>query len=277
MEGIVRNRAHEGVADALIFIVALGDAYSAGPYEKYAAAKTKTDGSFYVDTAPETDSVFWAYHPAYAPSSVTVLPRVANPTKVEITLADGGSVEGLITIDGYALTDNPYGYETRANIEIRNLDSPELGRLHMNSGLESSFERTNVTPGLVEITALLRRQQSGSLYATRSLTQRLQIVEGEIARIDFNFAEGDSGIEGMVFTQGQAYRKTVISAEWRRSDESLERFQTQTDGLGYYRLDGLPLELAAIRVAPAGSSGERLVPIQWVRGVLVPMDIDLRH
>ncbi|MBI4560189.1 MAG: carboxypeptidase regulatory-like domain-containing protein [Candidatus Hydrogenedentes bacterium] len=105
VEGIVRDTAGHGIADAHVFPG--GSADRQVPTET--SVTSGPDGTFHLEQiAPQTVAI-WATHPEYATGSIEVALRPGATNRVEITLSRPGIIEGRVLHDGQPIENGRVG------------------------------------------------------------------------------------------------------------------------------------------------------------------------
>ena len=219
------------------------------------------DGSFRLDTLPETTMRIYASHPAFAVGSAEVRDAGMGPTQLKIVLGDGGALEGIVRRSGEPLTGQSIMVlnETRKNLQLTDNRTDNQGW----------FRLDHLTPGLY------------TLYTSideHSRTQYLdaEVEDGMITGVDFDFDETDNAVEGIVLLNGEQPSSLSVRAEIR-TEIGLEKISTRFLRTGEYILTNLPLGEAEVTVHASQSDGFRASGsfMVSIAGGVIRHDLDL--
>ncbi|MBI4556550.1 MAG: carboxypeptidase regulatory-like domain-containing protein [Candidatus Hydrogenedentes bacterium] len=105
VEGIVRDAAGHGIADAQVF--------PGGSADRETLTETSVasgpDGTFHLEQISPQTVAIWATHPQYATGSTEVALRPGVTNRVEITLSRPGIIEGRVLHDGQPIENGRVG------------------------------------------------------------------------------------------------------------------------------------------------------------------------
>jgi hypothetical protein len=239
LAGRVVDTSGKGVGGAHIF---LGAVPHESQRDRQQRATSSGDGSFRLTSLPAGQVQISASHPKYAPKTVTanLTPRVEN--RVEIALSTGGTVEGLVTLDGKPFAGASINAMTRNGTGQQGAQTDAQGRYRI-AGLPDGPFHLNPTlnaPGV----------------PFRSKTVQIEITEGYVTEMNFNFVSGSSTIEGTIYEapnqplRGQANINVTVQI----ADGSSEYSGAQTDGSGGFLIEGVPAGQAKLQLYLQGRS-----------------------
>ena len=219
------------------------------------------DGSFRLDTLPETLTRIYASHPAFAVGSADVRATGAGPTRLKIVLGNGGAIEGLVRWAGEPLTAQSIQIldETGKNLQLTDNRTDSEGRYRID----------HLAPGLYTIYTYMDG-------ASRSQHLDAEIAEGMVTEVNFDFDETDNAIEGTILMNGERPYSLSVRAEVR-TDFGIEKFNTGPFRTGEYILTNLPIGEAEVTVHARQADGSRATGSFTVSiaGGVVRQDLDL--
>jgi len=254
LEGLVRDWAGQPVPDAEIRL--------GGPDGRQAGAtKTRTDGSFRLENIPSSAEVVTASHPDYAPGWADLTPETR---RVAITLYEGGLVEGVVRVDGYATVDKVgvIHLRSRSGGDLRSaLPIPEELLLYWTTeqacAADGAFQIGRVTPGEAVLLADLNAAQAG--LSDLHVLRLIEVSDRRTISVDLMLPPGDSSLECRVTHGGTPYSKVYCTAAvWTSTvDAIVASASSGRDGL--IRIDGLPAGRCTIHLAPRGDEDAPVV------------------
>jgi hypothetical protein len=219
------------------------------------------DGSFRLDTLPETTMRIYASHPTFAVGYADVRGTVAGSTPLKIVLGTGGAIEGVVRRSGEPLAGNSIMVldETGKNLKLSDNSSDNEGR----------FRVDRLAPGLY------------TLYTSIDDHSRTQYIEAEVAEglitdVDFVFDETGNEIVGTVLLDGEHPFSVSVRVEIQTAS-GLEKINRGTARGAEYNLGNLPLGEAEVSVYVRhsdGSSARESFTVSITGGV-IRRDFDL--
>jgi len=232
-EGVVVTVSKDGetpVADAGVFL----DEPPRDGEQREADARTDAEGRFTVQVSIESHQVY-ALHPDYAPGWASMSPewgeesRSAHVPSVRIVLAQGGAVEGRVTLGGQPQPD--------ADVVVESYNAIKSAR----TGPDGSYQLAQVTPGQLLVHAALRA-------TNRTLGRSVVVEPGQVTVVDFPFEGGNSVVRGLVSVDGRPAKggsvRLVVTT--RDDEEVLTVFISET---GEYVVTNVPAGEAAMAVS----------------------------
>ncbi|MCC6154561.1 MAG: carboxypeptidase regulatory-like domain-containing protein, partial [Candidatus Hydrogenedentes bacterium] len=245
VDGIVVNESGERVAGAQVYVGRMPQSWE---LQQHHPGDTTSDaeGAFRLESLSGDAVTICAVHENYAATSATVTPIPGGaPTKLQIVLETGGTIEGTVRVNGVPES----GYQIS---------------LHLEDGYQNA---TEVDPnGEFEFTGLPDGVAFLSLNATRSGTQRRGVSKqasvelGKTTTVDFDLIAGTAVLEGTVTLAGQPLSNATVELLIEPNLESREGMRTTTDPEGKFRFENLPLGTAAlmVRADPAIGDSKRM-------------------
>ena len=197
--------------------------------DRFAVGQSDAQGAFRVTgLAPPIDMIT-AWHSDYA-RGWTTQPLVAGETNnINLILEKGGQVERTISLDGVALAQGEVHVIAggrQANVSI---------------GSEGTYSCDRLTAGLQRIRCFLDLEGVTSSVSPQWLQALLEIKEGQITTVDFNFvSDNDAQRKGVVTFQDATFPSARVEIWSENSDATQTRSQTKTGEDGYYYFEGLP-------------------------------------
>ncbi|MBI2426097.1 MAG: sigma-70 family RNA polymerase sigma factor [Candidatus Hydrogenedentes bacterium] len=272
VEGVVRDAAGAPVPGALLRAGAPDGIEGRGM--EYTGVQSGPGGTFRFDTLPASEQVIWVEHPAYARADVRVTPNRLQQEYVEIVVDEGGRLYGTVSVDSFPLNENLLGYAEHAVIEAIHLDENLPARKRVLAGPDGAFELRGLQPGETEIRVQLLRP-IGRKHAVLTASRAVQIDGGAALRAGFDLREGEAEVEGNIVSGELPVYDVVISAEWLADLDTHVRVSVEPDGLGYYRLEGLPIALKRLHLRSRGDGRSYSVPVALQAGSILRKDVDL--
>jgi uncharacterized GH25 family protein len=237
IEGLVIDRSGQPVANARIY---LGDAPNdQWRIDRETVATSDAGGRFEIASLGPDVSVVSAAHSDYAPGSAPVSVAPGGTAQVTIKLGGGGTIEGRVTIAGKPAVGQ--------SVHIQRQDGggrPSSAQTD-NNGM---YSIKGIAEGEVMVMANVRQGES-----SRNAHQQAIVAEDQVTIVDFDFAGGNATVEGYVTIDGQPVTQGHVSAAVTGSVES---FNGQVDGNGYYRLEGMLAGSVTLRVSYQASEND---------------------
>ncbi len=204
------------------------------------APTTLSDGTFRVDTLEEQETRLFAVHPAYAVSSVLVIPKATTPLSTSITLLTGARLEGTITVGGKpARNARVNARPQQYNAHQRLVSCDDAGR----------FVVEHLMPITTDLSAML--SGVGKPFPSRSEMRPVELAEGETTTVNIDFPEASSRIEGTISILNATMMGATVNVNVER-DGVKENVDSPESGSaersGAFRTADLPAGTATLRV-----------------------------
>ena len=267
VDGTVVDAKGKPVAGALLY---LGEAPPDWLQEKFAIARSDAAGSFHLDTVKSSGAEISASHPISGQGSIAVAGSKTRGT-VRIVLAPGGTLEGVIVVNGAPLGN--------AYVELKSASSPAS-----NSGWPRSTNTEH--GGRYRFASLPAGEYEVSVNPTIAAPSWLgckamkpaTIRDGKTTNLDFSYDSGRGTIEGDITVNGAAARKLDVVFVWLKypTDDEFHTFYTEPDDSGHYRLAGVPTGAASLEIQPSKESvAAANVPVELIENEIVRKDVNL--
>lgn len=255
VEGTVHTAAGQPVSGASIF---------QGRHEHRGAALARSDaqGAFRAEGLEAGTVEMTAYHPSYAPATVTVTTRLGAIATAEFVLTAGGTVEGFVTRGKQPVTSQ--------------MVSLILDDRHENSVTDANghYVFQNLPAGVGTVAVSLRGQSGAGRQFLRA--QRSVIVaDNRVTRADFELSGDNAVVEGVVSIKGTPVSHAYVNLSLI-SAHGEQRTGTNVDANGYYRLENLSSGSAVLEVSLRSGRQRRdkTVTFDLQPGRRVRQDID---
>jgi hypothetical protein len=218
------------------------------------------DGTFRLDTLPNTATTIYASHPSFTVGSAEVTASAAASTRLRIVLREGGAIEGIVLRSGQPLAEQWIGVLNESGTNVRFSGDRTDSQGH--------FRLEHVTPGLYTTYVYIDE-------ASRSLHIDAEVADGMSTQVDFDFDETDNTIEGTVLLDGQEPTALSVRAEIK-TESGVEKIGFNSQN-ATYSLANLPLGEADVNVSASRSNGARASESFGVTitGGIVRKDLDL--
>ncbi|MBI4556299.1 MAG: carboxypeptidase regulatory-like domain-containing protein [Candidatus Hydrogenedentes bacterium] len=260
VEGIVANSQGLPVAGAMLFVDRLPDEWQR---ERSALARSGADGSFRVDAPPPDVTQIVAWHPNYAPGSAPV-----GDAPLQIVLSSGGTVEGVVTLDGEPVVGQTVNVGSGTNRESVS---------HGQTDATGAYRVTGVAPGEVEVFVSITNFAQGGRDSCN--LKQLALVENDrTTPVDFNLGAANAILEGTIRRNGQPVAASINLIS-NNSSGGYDSYGTYADANGFYRFDTLSEGTWRMEVGVLGSAGasgiQRRLNVATVANQTVRQDVDL--
>ncbi|HUW60186.1 MAG TPA: sigma-70 family RNA polymerase sigma factor [Candidatus Bathyarchaeia archaeon] len=235
--------------------------------------RAEADGTFVYDSlrpGAYTLEVYLFSSPAGLPlarSTVTIQGGRTTRARLEVNVEGFGSIVGRVTAGGKPAPDT-YVYIDPG--------SEEWSAQHIElTDSEGQYLAQHVLPGPVKITVHLM-MNSG---VRTGKTQTAEVVSGEVATVDFNFAAGDASVEGYVLYNGAPPGRGQVYFEPADSPGAGGP-RVDIDETGWYKAENLAPGLYNAQ-AKLGEGGWALispalsVQVELLAGQTVRADIEI--
>ncbi|MFC1735201.1 carboxypeptidase-like regulatory domain-containing protein [Candidatus Hydrogenedentota bacterium] len=222
VSGVVVDKQDRPVFGATIFY---GDKTDAPE------AVTAPDGSFKLQLVPPTDKSIRATHPDFLHGESTFL-----SAPVKIALSQGGTVEGHVSFNGAPLPGESVAVHPLAREPFKTKTD------------QSGYYRIGkVSTGL---SGLYIQYAS----AQRNIETYIQLSEGEVERLDFDFPGLTASLEGEVTIDGDAPSSLFVALNIEGENDARELFRpVVTDNT--YSFPSLPAGKAGMLISTSDTQG----------------------
>ncbi len=254
--GRVVDSSGKGIGGARIFI---GNRPREWEQDRLQRASSGSDGSFRLRSMPAGQAQISAVHPEYASRTVTasLVARVENT--VEIVLSAGASVEGRVTVNGKTAASNAYVFASVGN----------SNRHQTRADADGRYRLAGLPDGTVHVGASL--PDGGS---NRIQSRSVEIADGYVAELNFDFTEGTATIEGTVYkAEGVPLgRQGYLNATSQSATGATESYNAQLGADGTYLLEGVAAGIVMLRVF-GQEGGAKIARVNVAAGARVHKDI----
>ncbi len=257
VEGTVVDKRGNAIAGAMVFDGPLPDTWVR---DRAAAATTDANGEFRIETMSPDATEIWAYHVDYLEGAAAVSLSPNSTNRVEIVLPDGGTVEGLVRVGG-APKEGVY-------VNAYDQTNPNSQR-NAQTGADGRYRIGGLAPGPLNIGAHVSTQNNRN----RSSNKQVEVDEGMSATVNFDF-NADATLEGYVTRSGEPVKHAWIGVTIGSPDDGGENVGTETDGNGYFRIEGIASGAATV-TANDNQGGSKRVQTTLTSGTVTRVDIDL--
>ncbi|MBX3179721.1 MAG: sigma-70 family RNA polymerase sigma factor [Candidatus Hydrogenedentes bacterium] len=225
LEGIVRDPDGARVDGAE---VVADDGDYPIPGQNGPKAWTDSEGQFQFADLSDKSYTFYARHDRYASGIATANP--AESDFVEIVLADGASVEGVVSLGGIPESD--------ASISV----AEESGLHHAaRSDAEGYYRVHGLTPGTVRVQGGIGPVQNPT---RRSRSVEIEVRAGEVAVADLDFPPATASLEGNIYGVDMEPAQASITVVVDTGDAQ-EQFHAPRQQ-GHYIFEKLPAGPATV-------------------------------
>jgi RNA polymerase sigma factor (sigma-70 family) len=271
--GRVLDESHEPIVGALVYAGPL-------PYQMNRTAadgvRSGVDGIFEIAYDSETTTMLTARHHGYATGWVDLS---TDMNEVEIVLADGGRIEGVVSVDGVPTSE--------ANMGILYPDARHRTaaiQTSSSSDPDGTITVPRVVPGSVIVFTTLRLDRP---YGSRMKYVLLNIESETVYPVDIDYRMGDGILTGRAVHGGVPMADVEISLSDRRwtgvgslgdvaaisSGEAMEVIEFRTDQQGRFNLEGLTPGEWTINAHSGGESYSMDVHIE--AGAVTEQDFEI--
>ena len=272
IEGVVVDTAGAPIQGAQIF--ALGDVQEWMIGQNFgggngAAATSDAEGRFTISSLGEDLTKISAVHPNYPNTSVDVALAPGQTTQVEIVMTGGGTVEGVVSINGTpSANQNVYAQGISSSGGVS-------GGQNATTDENGFFSMGKLPPGDVMVHVNVTRDG-----ANRGMNKTVVVEGGATTTVDFDVEFGTGSFQGRVTMGGQPVTQGFISAILQGGDEAAQQqVQGQISADGSYLIEGLAAgtyKLMVFAGTPgSGANRTRVVNTALEDGQAATVDIDL--
>lgn len=268
IEGVVIDAAGAPVQSAQIYLLGQVEPWMVnqnfgsgnGP-----AATTDAEGRFTVASLGEDLTKITAVHANYPNTTVDVALTPGDTIQVEIIMSGGGTVEGIVSINGTPAANQQVYAHSMSGGGSQNATTDENG----------FYSLEKLAPGDVNVGANVSRDG-----VSRSMNKSVVVENGTTTTLDFDIALGTGVIQGRIMIGGQPAMEGFIAAMLTGGEEpGQQHIQGTVSTDGTYLIEGLaPGEYKLmVHVAVPGSSQRRMrnVDAALEDGQTLTLDIDL--
>lgn len=243
-KGVVVTSAGAPVAGAYMLLSAFphslvarlseGDGLWTDWLERNKVARSKEDGTFEIDSLIPELRVITAYHPGHGFGSVGASKATVANTPLRITLSEGGSIAGTVTVAGVPIkgvgvsiaSSGPFGENSMGGA-----GTDENGAYQMNGVPAGTWTVALTVPSGRAPTPM------NFLNGRRIDREGVVVADGQVTALDFDVPADGVSIEGTVLLDGQPAAKGQVIVFLDGTDSDSD--QTLLEA-GRYRFDNLP-------------------------------------
>ncbi|HIJ64436.1 MAG TPA: sigma-70 family RNA polymerase sigma factor [Candidatus Hydrogenedentes bacterium] len=273
VKGVVRDTSGKVVAGARVFVGYPPPLIAAGrpTVAKAGEAISENDGSFELAGVSTETQAISAYHPSYAPgaTSVTINPSVS--TQVEIVLGEGGTLEGMVSLNGKPLDA---GYSV-----VARFPDGKSGQKGTRAPKGGTYSISGLMPGVTVVHCEAGREGTQTSGFAARLEAEVEIAHGEITIADFDFVSGyRAAVEGTVTVDGTPFCGHILF--WTYRDNGMREYFWIEIEDGYYCLENIPAGALGARVSGVVAGGalvEREFTVETRSGEVVRHDIEIER
>jgi carboxypeptidase family protein len=224
--------------------------------------QTAANGSFSLAGLAPGRYDLVVFHPAYISKRMFVHVESRRIARADFTLEEGGSVEGVVSVDG----------EPLASATVRLYVLPGLTQDDMRettTGDDGKFRFESIGSGAVHVALILS--------ATAVYAQEVETPSGETTIVDFPLVTGNAAIRGTVFVDGQRVAQAELELD---AITDIGRFtaSAHTDPDGSYHFGSLPAGVALLTVvapSPDGRGLEQNADLDITAGQVIEHNFEL--
>ncbi|MFO7973620.1 MAG: carboxypeptidase-like regulatory domain-containing protein [Candidatus Hydrogenedentota bacterium] len=255
VEGTVRDASGKAVPGASIF---------EGREKRRGSALARSDaqGVFRAEGLQGGTVELTAFHPSYAPDTVTVNTRLGAVTTAEFLLSLGGTVEGYVLKGG-----QPVSRQTVSLI---------IEDRHENAVTDANgyYVFESLPAGVGTVTVNLRGPSSARRQFMRA-ERSIIVADNRVTQADFEFSSEDAIVEGVVTVEGTPVSNAYVALSVA-SGGGDQRTGTNVEEDGYYRLENLSSGSAILEVTVRSGRQRRskTVTFEIPAGQHIRQDID---
>ncbi|HOD49528.1 MAG TPA: sigma-70 family RNA polymerase sigma factor [Candidatus Hydrogenedentes bacterium] len=262
LHGIVRNEDGERIGGAGVFYGEPNANF--GP-----AARTAPDGTFTLQSFPDSAQSISVQHPSYATRLVGIPPKMDLSNPLIITLEHGGAIQG-----GVALPESIERESCRVFVRYPQFNAPLR---YADITTDGSFSFSQLPSG--EASVHLQIRVSSWYPCTRGPRQIVDVRNNETSVIHFDVPEADAVLEGNLLFHDWAqieYARTTLSVV---SPSGEEEVCAVAGNDGFYRMEDIPAGDGVLRIllvrTGTGEHVEASLPIELSAGMFLHQDIDV--
>lgn len=263
--GIVLDTKGAPIQGAQIHLVDAASLWLVGDDLQDVAVISDAEGRFTLDSLGEALGEISATHPDYSNATVEVTLEAGQTRQIEIVMAAGGTVEGIVTANGAPAADQIVFVEMENVANIQNATTDSKG----------FYSISRIAPGEVTISASATHDG-----ATRSQDKTARVEAGATTTLNFNIEFGAGAIEGLLLSGGQPVSDGYIAAMLVGATEShVASISGTVSPDGTYRISGLDAGEYKVMAQTGGlgdgPSSTRTLNATVGEGETVHLDIDL--
>ena len=258
LTGTVMNTNREPISGAMLFHGKIPN-YN---QEQAARARSKSDGTYTLDSLPVGSFEVSIDHPQYAMQTEIVTLRANGRNQYDFVLTQGGSLEGYVTHNGdakpnqhisiYYQSDRGIGYQANTRTDDKGF-----------------YQLSGLPDGMATVSSSV----FVSTGASRSKNSKAEVAGGLTTRLDFDFTTGTASVEGYVY-QEEGVPATGLHVNVQiETPSGNEGSMIQTDNDGYYYVGNLPSGTVSLNVY--GGNARKILQFEIREGEGLQKDIHL--
>ena len=241
VEGRVVNHAGDPVADAAIYCGRIYTREDSPPL-----TRTASDGTFQLDEIPGpvreaagrvSHQIICAVHRDYSPGYVKVPLPIEGSVEVLVTLPEGGTLRGVVTVNGVPLP------KARVIVSVGRYLGARMLRCATDD--RGEFVLTHVPPGDAFVHVSHDEPSLG-------MAKYVSVEEGRETYVPFSF-ELTGALEGVVTLEGEPARVHVQLGVQTADGGWCADISGDSDDAGYYRFENVPLGQATVSIHAPGT------------------------
>lgn len=223
---------------------------------------TADDGTFRFDSLPAGPINVFAEHKEFPAKRVTATVAAGTTTTVDLVFSSGGSVEGLITLNGRPVANQHVSVHTQQG-QGKSAETDADGRYRING----------LAPGRLSMNPTINQVEG---VPFQGKTANVTIADGAVTEANFDFTFGTGAIEGTIYTRPGAplpdRAHLFVNVYGPSGDRNY--FSTETDANGRYRVENMTPGQVSIQVTSESYGGKRVL-LELADGAHVRRDIVL--
>jgi hypothetical protein len=224
--------------------------------ERAATTRTDRDGSFELTSLPIGSATFGVYHQKYRQEQPSLNMNPGTNT-ITVTLSQGGTVEGYLTVNGQPHPGGNVGYYTQ---QVNRNETVDENGFYQMTGLPDGMGQINSNINVDGV--------------QRSMNHQVEIANNMTTKLDFDFASANGTIEGVVYKAENTPVAGRLNLSVVLQDGSSESRYSEIGSDGYFSMEGLPAGTVKLSVYIPGMSN-KTVEVELGEGESVWKDINL--
>lgn len=268
IEGIVRDTTGAPVQSAQIFLLdrvepwMVNQNYGGG---NGPAGTSDADGHFEITSLGEDLTKITAVHPDYPNTTIDVALTPGNTLHVEIVMTGGGTVDGIVSINGVpAPNQQVYAHGMNGS-----------GYQNATTDKNGYYTLSKLPPGDIMVGTNINRDG-----VNRSMNKPAAVEGGATTTVDFDVSLGTGAFQGHIRAGGQPIAGGIVLAMLLGGEEiGQQQMQGQISSDGSYLIEGLSggtyKLMVHAEVPGSGQRRTRTVDANLDEGQTATLDIDL--